>query len=335
MHQNIFVALSLLLFTSCASKIPRQAFVWVESASPDYGQLELWASHPDKKDLADERPEGNTVFGEKRQADVFFLHPTSYLDERGNDQWNARLDDSRTNKVTDDGAIHFQASAFNAAGQVYAPRYRQAHLHAYFTNDTISAKAAFDLAYRDVKEAFLYYLSHYNEGRAFIIASHSQGTTHAIRLIKELVDGKELQKHLVAAYLLGMPVHRDDFSALPPCENPDQTGCFTGWRTFKKGYEPTWKEKEVVVTNPLSWTRSAEYMSANHNPGTILRDFNDIYIHLVDAQIRGNILWATKPKFPGSIFLTTKNYHVADVNFYYFSIRDNALNRVDHYSKAH
>ncbi|MBK7788806.1 MAG: DUF3089 domain-containing protein [Saprospiraceae bacterium] len=335
MYQNILVALSLLLFTSCASKIPRKSFVAVESLAPDYSQPALWAAHPSKKDLADDRPEGNSVHGEDRKADVFFLHPTSYLDERGNDQWNASLDDPKTNKVTDDGAIHFQASAFNSAGQVYAPRYRQAHLHAYFTNDTSSAKAAFELAYRDVKAAFMYYLSHYNEGRPFIIASHSQGTTHAIRLIKELIDGKELQKQLIAAYLLGMPVHKDDFLFIPPCDEADQTNCFTGWRTFKKGYEPTWKEREVVVTNPLSWTRNAEYMSATSNPGTILRDFNDIYVNLVDAQISGNILWATKPKFPGSIFLTTKNYHVADVNFYYFSIRDNALKRVDQYLKAH
>ncbi|MBK8112468.1 MAG: DUF3089 domain-containing protein [Saprospiraceae bacterium] len=154
-------------------------------------------------------------------------------------------------------------------------------------------------------------------------------------MIKELIDGKELQKQLIAAYLLGMPVHKDDFLFIPPCDEADQTNCFTGWRTFKKGYEPTWKEREVVVTNPLSWTRNAEYMSATSNPGTILRDFNDIYVNLVDAQISGNILWATKPKFPGSIFLTTKNYHVADVNFYCFSIRANALKRVDQYLKAH
>ena len=83
-----------------------------------------------------------------------------------------------------------------------------------------------------------------------------------------LIDGKELQKQLIAAYLLGMPVHKDDFLFIPPCDEADQTNCFTGWRTFKKGYEPTWKEREVIVTNPLSWTRNAEYMSATSNPGT-------------------------------------------------------------------
>lgn len=335
MIKNFAFGLSLFLFVSCASRIPRQPFQGIQTSAPDYGQIELWAAHPSKKDLADERPEGNWVHGETRQADVFFLHPTSYLDERGNEQWNADLKDAKTNKKTDEGAIHFQASAFNAAGYVYAPRYRQAHLHAYFTKDTASARAAFELAYSDVRQAFIYYLQHYNQGKPFIIASHSQGTTHAIRLIKEMIDGKDLQNQLIAAYLLGMPVHKDDFTTLPPCENPDQTGCYSGWRTFKKGYEPTWKEKEVVVTNPLSWKRNSDYIPATANPGAILRDFNDIYFNLVDAQVNGNILWASKPKFPGSLFLTTKNYHVADVNFYYFSIRANALNRVEQYLKSH
>lgn len=335
MIQKISIGLVVILLSSCADRIPRRSYVPSESPAPDYSKMEVWAAHPLKKDLSDDRPEGNMVYGEERKADVFFLHPTSYLDERGNDQWNAKMGDSRTDQKTDEGAIHFQASAFNAAGYVYAPRYRQAHLHAYFTKDTASARAAFELAYRDVKEAFLYYLQHYNEGRPFILASHSQGTTHAIRLINELIDGKSLQKQLVAAYLLGMPVHKGEFTSLQPCEDPDQTGCFIGWRTFKKGFEPSWKEKDVVVTNPLSWKRNTDYMPAATNPGTILRDFNDIYPKLVDAQINGNILWASKPRFPGSIFLTTKNYHVADVNFYYFSIRNNALNRVENYLKNH
>ena len=36
------------------------------------------------------------------------------------------------------------------------------------------------------KAAFQYYLEHYNNGRPFIIASHSQGTYHAKRLITGL-----------------------------------------------------------------------------------------------------------------------------------------------------
>ncbi len=41
---------------------------------------------------------------------------------------------------------------------------------------------AFDLAYEDLKTAFENYLKHYNKGRPIIIASHSQGSLHALRL---------------------------------------------------------------------------------------------------------------------------------------------------------
>lgn len=66
------------------------------------------------------------------QADVFFLHPTSYLDGKKHNTWNAALNDEKINKKTDLGSILYQASLFNNVGKIYAPRYRQAHLYAFF-----------------------------------------------------------------------------------------------------------------------------------------------------------------------------------------------------------
>jgi hypothetical protein len=62
-------------------------------------------------------------------------------------------------------------------------------------------KKALDLAYSDIREAFAYYLENFNNNKPFIIASHSQGTVHAKRIISEFIDGKELQNKLIAAYL--------------------------------------------------------------------------------------------------------------------------------------
>src|SRR5512139_1181819 len=90
--------------------------------------------------------------------------------------------------------------------RIYAPRFREAHISNYFTKDTIAALKAFDLAFQDVKKAFEYYLNNYNHGRPIIIASHSQGTTHALRLLKEYFEDKPLYNQLVAAYLVGMPI---------------------------------------------------------------------------------------------------------------------------------
>ena len=150
---------------------------------------------PFRKDSADLTPD--TIFTDlqsESSVDVFFLHPTSYTGTKGQRFWNAPLDDEKVNRKTDRTSIRHQASIFNGAGKIYAPRYRQAHLHAYFTkNEKELAQQAFDLAYRDVAAAFQYYLDHYNKGRPIILACHSQGTTHGMRLLKEFFDGKPLQ----------------------------------------------------------------------------------------------------------------------------------------------
>ena len=161
------------------------------------------------------------------------------------------------NKKVDESTILNQASIFNGAGRIYAPRYRQAHYFAFVTPFKEDKEAALNLAYNDVKKAFEYYLAHYNQKRPLIIASHSQGTVHATRLMKEYFDGKPLGKQLVAAYVVGMALNPASFSNLKACSKPTETGCVCAWRTFEKGYVPPFVEKEKfnsIVTNPLSWS---------------------------------------------------------------------------------
>ena len=234
MSRFLFCLIALFLYSSCSSVRPAGSFsVSKEPALPDYSDMYYWAAHPDKKDKADRTPEKHLVNNQqKAKVDVFFLHPTTYTGSRGQDQWNAPVNDRKLNKKTDKTAILHQASIFNGSGRVYAPRYRQAHLHAYFTSKKDAADKAFDLAYRDVKAAFEYYLENNNNGRPVIIASHSQGTAHAGRILKEFFDGKPMQKQLVAAYLVGLPVPADYFEYIKACETPEQTGCFCSWRIW-------------------------------------------------------------------------------------------------------
>ncbi len=266
------------------------------------------------------------------RVDVFFLHPTTYTGECGHKLWNGPVDDTALNEKTDKSTILYQASVFNGAGRVFAPRYRQAHLHAYFVKEGKKEKArkAFDLAYRDVKAAFEYYLAHHNQGRPVIIASHSQGTTHAKQLLKDFFDGTTMQAQLVAAYIVGIQVERDYLTHIPPCERPDDTGCYVSWRSFRKGHIPKWHREgeRITATNPLLWNTGTEYAPAALNEGGVLRNFEKILPQLADAQVHDGLLWVTKPKFPGSIFFTRANYHIADFNFYYMNVRNNAMTRV-------
>ncbi|MBK8052771.1 MAG: DUF3089 domain-containing protein [Saprospiraceae bacterium] len=327
LYISFFISILLL---SCKVYKPVDTFEDRQYNLVDYSNLDHWAAHPDKIDESDRTPEGDTVRNTLLLADVFFIHPTTYIGEKKQDKWNAGIDDKKVNQKTDEGTIRFQASVFNQAGRIFAPRYRQAHIHAYFSKDLASSKKAFDLAYKDVKNAFEYYLQKHNNGRPFIIASHSQGTNHAERLIEEFISGAPLKEKLIAAYLLGMPVKKDRFKDIKPCSDSTETGCFVSWRTFKSGHHLVENKKDgsIAVTNPLSWTSDTQYVPKSYNRGTLLYDFDKLYPDLVDAQVHNNILWANKPKFRGSVFLRTKNYHIADVNFYYNNIRQNAKLRV-------
>lgn len=327
-----------ILLSSCAVR-PKAGFN-TESLplTPDYSNPEHWAALPDRDDKADQTP-GDSILNIQADAevDVFFLHPTTYTGDKGHKNWNGPINDVKLNKKTDEGTIQYQASIFNGVGKVYAPRYRQAHLHAYYTKDRKrDALQAFELAYNDVKTAFEYYLEHYNQDRPIIIASHSQGTTHAKKLLRDFFDGQPLQKQLVAAYLVGIPVESFWFEQLQPCKEEEDTGCFCSWRTFKKGHYPKaipWGDS-IVATNPLNWTIESTYAPPSQNMGGVLRDFEKIYEELTDAQVEQGLLWVTKPKFPWSFLYFSPNYHIADYNFFYLNVRDNAKKRAKRYLKG-
>lgn len=302
--------------------------------APNYTNLFYWAAHPYKKDRSDSISQSlppNEIIDST--VDIFFIHPTSYLDTKKPFGLNGSVDDEDLNAKTDDGSILYQASVFNRAGRVFAPRYRQAHISCYFTitqADSAKAFEAFMLAYSDVKAAFEFYLKNYNNGRPFIIASHSQGTTHAKFLMREFIDGKPLQSKFIAGYLVGMVLEPDWFKTIQPCATPTQTNCICAWRTFKNGYKPLFalNEKfESVVTNPLTWDASKPNATEEQNQGSLLRNFK-LKQGVVDANVAKGVLWTIKPKIFGIGLILKNNYHIADYNFYYLSIRQNVKDRI-------
>lgn len=304
---------------------------------PDYSKLEYWAAHPMKADPSDSIPAPLKIYPSGDSGvDVFFLYPTSFT-SNSDTGWNAAIDDDGINKKTDNSSILYQASPFNQYSRVFAPRYRQAHIRAFFIPDSISAPY-FNLAYEDIKAAFIEYLKTFNAGRPVIIAAHSQGTVHAGRLIREFFDGKPLQDRLICAYLVGMPVPVTYFNMIRPCKDSASTGCFVSWRTFKSGYEGNDIIKnetvKMTVTNPLSWTSDEAFISATFNKGGVLRNFNKLVPNVVSAKVHDNILWSSKPDMPGKILLTTKNYHIGDINLFYVNIRENVGTRIRSYKKS-
>lgn len=302
---------------------------------PDYSDLRYWAAHPWKKDPSDSVSNAFQNEPADTSADVFFLHPTTLTDKKLRGKtWNADINDAALNAKTDYTSILYQASVFNKSCRVFAPRYRQAHIYSFFSKDTASSKAALDFAYEDIKSAFEYYLKNYNNGRPIIIASHSQGTYHASRLLKEFFENTPLQKKLVCAYIIGLYVPNNFFSSLQPCSDSSSTGCFVTWRTFREGYIPSWVKKETVrsyVVNPLSWKTDEVPVLRSENKGAVLYKYNHLYQHTNGARISNGVLWINKPKFPGGLFLRTRNYHPGDINFFYLSIQENVKTRINNY----
>jgi len=314
-------------------------------AAPDYSLVKNWAALPTQKDFADTLPAKTHHLKDgqaEAKADVFFIHPTIYTQQptAGSFEWNADLNDTVLNNRVDESTILNQASAFNGSCRVYAPRYRQAHYYSFLTSNKEDRQQALDLAYADVKQAFEYYLAHYQEGRPIVIASHSQGTLHAKRLLKEFFDGKPLQQKLVFAYLVGdiagPPAQPTEFEFIKPARSAEEVGGFASWHTYLRGYFPekyqTYHFSTAVCTNPLTWRLDEEYASKSLNKGGIGLRFT-FYPTLADAQVHQGLLWIHKPYVRGRFFIRTKVWHSADINLFWQSIRDNVALRIENYWK--
>lgn len=343
LRQILFLIITLCLAAACKTQVPAKlSIAWKESPIPpeiNYALSENWAALPNRKDAADAVPAKSPLKDEQdqAQADVFFIHPTIYTYAPNTPfQWNANIQDPYLNHKVDSSTILNQATIFNAAGRIYAPRYRQAHYYAFVTPNKADKDSSLQLAYTDVKKAFEYYLTNYNNGRPFIIASHSQGTVHATRLIKELIDGKNLQKQFVAGYLIGIATPKNTFTNIQPCTSADQTGCFVAWTTFQQGYLPPWhpgKPTELVSTNPLTWSLDESFAPKELNEGGVSYGFKWVK-NFADAQNHQGLLWINTPYVFGRTFVKIKNWHQADMNLFYAPIRNNAKNRVSAYLKA-
>ena len=97
---------------------------------PDYSRAANWIANPRLNPSGARDPSQWLPNGVEQHAPgdaaIFYIHPTTYLER---DRWNAPLavgGDARTRLI-----VQSQASAFNLAGEVWAPRYRQAAFGAF------------------------------------------------------------------------------------------------------------------------------------------------------------------------------------------------------------
>jgi hypothetical protein len=317
--------------------------------APDYARPEAWAVRPDRPGLSATHPLGTALAGAPT-ADVFFIYPTSF---HSGEAWNAAIDDSATNVETDTRSIRNQASVFNGCCRIFAPRYRQATLGAFFTSRKDDARKALDLAYRDVLAAFDYYMAHDNGGRPFIIASHSQGSRHAVLLLADRIAHSSARERFVAAYIIGTGLPEDVFTrnyqTIAPCRAATDTGCVISWSSYLEGADARWtretitqryatgeeanRGKPILCTNPLSWTTGPEKAPASLNLGAwAMRGDGTTAPRAGYTGARcenGALFTDASPEGDRPRLVRMRNEHILDYQLFYMNIRANALERVN------
>jgi len=310
-------------------------------AAPDYGDASAWAALPSAADPSDDHPA--ELVAEALPVSVFFVHPTSYMSSAN---WNQPLTDADANWIVDERVLRHQASVFNGCCEVYAPRYRQATFFS-FMDQAGSGAAALDLAYADVEAAFDVFLREI-DGAPFILAGHSQGTSHAARLLRERIAGSALQDRLVAAYLIGFSIEKDQTGGVPACDHASATGCVVGWNAVDGSAAGLFPDaRALICTNPLTWEDNGAYAGHDLNQGGVGypsygrpadgEDYTLMNIEpgAADAQCRNGMLAVPELRsesFPSR--MPGGSMHIYDYSLFYVNLRVNASNRARSFLKA-
>jgi hypothetical protein len=321
--------------------------------APDYSQPNAWLSRPD---LADDpsrwTPRG---FAPRVKPDVavFYVPPTTYL---GRDRWNAPFDDPEATERQHLFAMS-QASAFNAVGAVWAPRYRQAVLGSFLrsSGSDDDAEKAIAFAYTDVERAFDAFIAVIPRNRPILLAGHSQGALHLMHLLTRRVAGTPLAKRTVAAYVVGWPIsiaHDLPTLGLPACEAPGQASCILSWQSFADPADPHQvldiydrstgldgkprRGSPMLCINPLTGAPgSAALPSANRGsliPNSGLKNA-DIERGRIGARCTpdGWLSIGAPPSGYGAYILPGNNFHVFDFAMFWANIRADAEARTRSY----
>lgn len=333
-----------------AAMVPSVAFADSPVAgAPDYAKLANWQAHPGlKADPARWAPQGYDA-APKPGAVVFYLTPTAYL---GRDRWNAPLDDAAVNDRLD-LFLQGQATVFNGIAAIYAPRYRQASFGAFLAAPPAQTQA-FDLAYSDVLRAFDAFLAQAPADAPIILAGHSQGSMHLLRLMKDRVAGKQVGSRIVAVYAPGWPVSvTADLPALglPACAAAEQAGCLMSWQSFAQPYDiqtllaafgrdPGFtgaprRGTAMLCTNPLTGGTGTEAADAARNLGALTIADASAGRPLPAKGIGatcvapGILDIGAPPEGFDRYVLPGNNYHVYDYGLFWANLRADAEGRLN------
>ena len=306
----------------------------------DYSQPAHWLAVPSSPD---------------KPVDVFYIYPTAYNKAAATDPNFCAVDNPQ---MTHGAQVAFsrQATAFAPSANLYAPYYRQVDakyqlaLPAAQQDENIRREPLVD-----VTAAFDYYLRNYNQGRPFILAAHSQGAAVLRTLLSDYMKAHpDVYKRMIAAYVVGQSITREYLAANPHLKfatGPDDTGVIVSWNTEAPvidGTNPVTSPGGIAM-NPITWTTGEATAAAAQNLGSIELDPQTgapvldasgqikRVLGLADARVdqkRGVVVCSTVDPAKYQVGFPKGVYHTFDYPFYFFDIRVNAADRIEHYLAA-
>lgn len=354
--------LGLLALNIWSKELTEVAFVpssdFVEQAPLEgnaYTDPQMWLSRPGMgiDDPARWQPAlQGTERGEPASRDetpefaVFFVHPTSYLNRSA---WNAPLADAASQEVAR-VYVRGMASPFNRATEIWAPKYRQATMGAFLT-DAAEGQRALDAAYGDVRQAWAFFLASVDPDTPIVLAGHSQGALHLLRLLREERANAALTRRLAAAYIVGWPIsvpHDLPSLGLPACATANQAGCILSWSSFAEpedpsamletysrstGFDGTLRgDSPILCVNPLTGTVNGE-AGIDRNLGTLVPEADYSSGELIPRAVparcdqRGLLLIGDPPEI-GNAVLPGNNYHIYDIPLFWKNVQEDVVRRV-------
>jgi len=278
-----------------------------------------------------------------KDVDLVYFYPTTFNIVEVSEDDVADIDDAGMRRLANE-ELNRQATAFEEECNIYAPFYRQISAPYALTlddrgvNDLLRYSAS-----KDPSAALDYYFEHFNNGKPFILAGHSQGSQILTKILSDyMADHPEHYKNMVAAYVIGYSVtesYLEENPHLKFAEGADDTGVIISWNTEGPG---NIGQHNAVVTegaisiNPLNWKRDDTYAAVSENAGSL--DENDAPVEgYADAQIdpeRGVVICRSADpsvyaiQGDGTALFGPESYHSRDYSFYYENIKQNAADRI-------
>ena len=310
----IIILSIFVLLTSCQTV----------SSVPDYSDPSLWAYYAE---------------GDGLDADLFIIAPT--VDMGGDGNSNMSLSDEGT-KEAFIGALNMERGIFDEYTTMYSPFYRQMTFPVYDRRESEEG-TPLDIAYSDVRNAFIYFLDNISVDRPIIIAGFSQGAQLSLMLLEEFFSDETLQDRLVAAYIIGWHVTDEDLEKYPHlkmAEGEDDTGVIVSFNTEAPGITDSIIIPEGMKThsiNPLNWKTDSSYAPASSNLGACFTDYDG----RITAEIpcfcgayiddeRGvlKVVGVNPSSWSLSLF-PDGVYHIYDYQFFYRNLQQNVKTRLD------